>query len=427
MDWDVVVVGAGAAGLVAAERAASRGLRTLLLEKNRRPGVKILMSGGTRCNLTHNTDARGIVAAYGKQQGSFLHSALATLNPLQLVALVEDEGVATKIEETGKIFPASDRAVDVLAAFVSRLQRSGCTTGYSEPLSSIRPQADGFELQTPERTLTTRNLIITVGGKSYPGCGTCGEGYDWGAQLGHTIVPLRPALTPITTESPWIRQLQGVTLPDAALAVYETPTASALPVPDNVQKKPKKQRPLDARRGSLLFTHFGLSGPTALDISRVVSGHARPQSLELELDFWPDIAEPALFEQLQQIIRRDGKKQASSLLGDPLPRRLVEVLLEQTGIDPLCKLAELGKISLAALVAAIKRSRVRASGTRGYMKAEVTAGGISLAQVDSKTLQSKIVPRLYWAGEVLDLDGPIGGFNFQAAFSTGWLAGLSVE
>lgn len=405
--WDVVVVGAGAAGLVAAERAATRGRKTLLLEKNRRPGVKILMSGGTRCNLTQNTERRGIVKAFGPP-GRFLHSALAALGPKELVTLVEDEGVPTKIEETGKIFPQSDRATDILDAFVARLRRSGATLALEEPLSSFERNGECFLLTTPARTITAGRVIVTTGGQSYPGSGTTGDGYEWARRLGHTIVPPRPALTPITTSAAWVQSLSGVTLPDVAIRLLE------------------QGCPIDTRRGSFLFTHFGLSGPVALDISRSVSGHPRPNTLSLECDFLPDLKEPELDRRLHEISTAAGKKQLINILPDVLPRRLLESLVQQAGGTPEQRAAEVSKPLRQRLVRALKRTIIPVAGTRGFGKAEVTAGGVSLNEVDSRDMQSKLVPGLYFAGEVLDLDGPIGGYNFQAAFSTGWLAGESV-
>ena len=420
MDWDVIVVGAGAAGLLAATRAAERGKRTLLLEKNRKPAVKILISGGTRCNLTHNTDSRGIVAAYGRQ-GRFLHSALAALSPQVVVALVEAEGVPTKVEETGKIFPVSDRALDVANALVHRLRRSGAELSLEEPLLQMRrikaeQLGGGFELITNRRTLTAEKVIVTTGGLSYPGSGTTGDGYAWAADMGHTIVPTRPALVPVTTSAQWVQPLQGVTMPDTVVRVI-----------DGAQKDPAaKPAVLDERRGSLLFTHFGLSGPVILDISRAISGHPRPQSLSLVCDLLPVQTERALDELLRTQAAAAGKRHVISVLPEQLPRRLVETLAAVAELPLDRKAAELSKTERARLVAAIKHLTIPVSGTRGYKKAEVTAGGVSLDEVDSRTMQSKLVPNLYFAGEVLDLDGPIGGFNFQAAFSTGWLAGQSV-
>lgn len=411
-EWDVVVVGAGAAGLLAAARAAERGRRTLLLEKNRRPGIKILMSGGTRCNLTHACDRRGIVREFGLA-GRFLHSALAALSPADLVELFETEGVITKVEpDTGKVFPASDRAADVLAALLTRLARSGATLALEEPLVELTRAADAFLLSTPRRSLTAERVLITTGGQSYPGSGTSGDGYRWLAALGHTIVAPRPALTPVTTDAAWVRELQGVTIGDVQVRVVDTEAAGSGP----------RGGLLAERRGSFLFTHFGLSGPVVLDVSRAISGHPRPRTLALNCDFLPQVSEAELDERIKQEAATAGKKQLGGLLAASLPRRLNEALLRTAGLAPEARAAELARADRARWVAAIKRQAVPVSGTRGFKKAEVTAGGAALDEVDSRTMQSRIVPGLYLAGEVLDLDGPIGGYNFQAAFSTGWLA-----
>lgn len=421
MRWDVIVAGAGAAGLLAAIRAAERGRRTLLLEKNRKPGTKILMSGGTRCNITHNTDARGIVEAYG-HQGRFLHSSLAALSPAEVVALFEAEGVATKVEETGKIFPESDRATDVLAALLRRLDRSGCELRLGEPLVEFSKTDDAFRLVTPDGEYEATAVIITTGGQSYPGCGTTGDAYRWLAELGHTIVPPRPALTPITTNATWVTSLKGVTIPDVILRVVVSDRASSA---EETPKK-KKGKPLDQRRGSFLFTHFGLSGPVALDVSRTITGHPAPASLDLECDFLPTKSAEEIDADLASEAASDGKRQLLGMLSRFVPRRLAETLLGKARVSVELKAAELSKQLRRQLVDAIKRTRIPVSGTRGFKKAEVTAGGVSLREVDSSTMESKLIPNLFLAGEVLDLDGPIGGYNFQAAFSTAWLAGSNV-
>lgn len=430
MDWQVIVVGAGAAGLLAAARAAERGRRTLLVEKNRRPGVKILMSGGTRCNLTHATGRRGIVAEFGAQ-GRFLHSALAALSPQDLVELFEREGVATKIEpDTGKIFPASDKAADVLDALLARLRRSGCTLALEEPLIALQGADEhAFRLTTSKRTIATEKVLITTGGQSYPGSGTSGDGYAWAAAFGHTIVPPRPALTPITTDAAWVRELQGVTIPDVLVRVVQSDRDQQPDVAPPQGAGRGKRRGgsfLTERRGSFLFTHFGLSGPVALDVSRVVSGHAQPRSLSLQCDFLPGISEAELEERIKQEAAAAGKKQLGGLLAPLLPRRLTDALLAQLHLPVERKLAELSRADRSRFTAAIKRQAIAISGTRGFKKAEVTAGGVSLDEIDSRSMQSLKAPNLYFAGEVLDLDGPIGGYNFQAAFSTGWLAAESM-
>jgi predicted Rossmann fold flavoprotein len=402
--WDVAVVGAGAAGLLAAIRAAECGCRVLLLEKNRRPGVKILMSGGTRCNVTHAADERGIVAAYGPP-GRFLHSALAALGVQATIDLFEAEGVAVKVEETGKVFPVSNKAADVLDALLRRLRRTGATLALEEPLRDLQVRPPGFALTTPHRVVSAGRVILTTGGQSYPGSGTTGDGYAVAARLGHTIVPPRPALVPITVDAPWVGGLRGVTLPDVGVRLMEGDAA------------------LRAGRGSLLFAHFGLSGPVILDLSREVSGHPRPRSLALELDLLPAWKAPDLDEHLRVETAASGKKQLAAVLAAHLPRRLCDALLPLAGLPADRRAAALSRPDRARLLDRLKRLRLPVTGTLGFGRAEVTAGGVALGEVDSRTMQSKLVPGLYIAGELLDLDGPIGGYNFQAAWSTGWLAG----
>jgi predicted Rossmann fold flavoprotein len=405
-DWDILVIGAGAAGLMAAIRAAELGRRVLLLEKNRKPAVKILMSGGTRCNITHDCDNRGIVEAYGNQ-GKFLHSPLAAFGVRDTIDFFNAEGVATKVEETGKVFPVSNKAFDVQQALLRRLHRSGATLATEEPVRDLLREGEGFRLVTASRSLTAPHVIVTTGGLSFPGCGTTGDGYGWCTALGHTLVPTRPALVPITTSVPWITNLSGITLPDAGLRVLEG---------DKV---------LGSRRGSLLFAHFGLTGPLALNQSRIISSHSSPTALQLELDFAATMRDADLDEHLKAQSVTSGKKQLSTILPPDLPGRICEAILAQAGLPLDRKAAGLSKVERQRLVTAIKHCRVPVTGTLGYAKAEVTAGGIPLGEVDSRNLRSKKVPGLFLAGEILDLDGPIGGYNFQAAWSTGWLAGQS--
>jgi predicted Rossmann fold flavoprotein len=403
-NWDVIVVGAGAAGLMAGISAAERGRRVLVVEKNRKPGVKILMSGGTRCNITQATDNRGIVAAYGPA-GKFLHSALAAFSVQDTIDFFEAEGVAVKVEPTGKIFPVSNKAVDVLNALLRRLERSGATLALGEAVTAF---SRGFTLTTGTRTLNGGKVVLTTGGLSYPGSGTTGDGYRFAGDLGHRIVPPRPALVPLTTNVPWVAELRGITMPDVAVRVLDQATTLA------------------QRRGSLLFAHFGLSGPVILDVSRVVSGHAHPETLVLEIDLLPALPAAQLDEWLRTESLASGKKQLTVVLAQQVPRRLCETLLANAGLVTDRKAAALTREERQRLVRAVKQLPIALTGTLGFKKAEVTAGGVALDEVDSRSMQSKLAPNLYLAGEILDLDGPIGGFNFQAAWSTGWLAGQSV-
>lgn len=442
--WDVIVIGAGPAGLMAAQRAAARGRRTLLVEKNRRPGIKIRLSGGTRCNLTHATDTHGIVAAFGSA-GRFLHSALAAFGPEEVVDLFAAEGVPTKVEEGGKIFPRSDRATDVLDALLRRLERTPCTLQCNATVAEIERVEGGFRLvmredgkkedgdgaragttssvesddflparpPSPFRApspLITQNLILATGGRSYPACGTTGDGYRWAAALGHTIIPPRTALVPIATHAAWVTALQGITIADVRVKVGRVGDSSYL----------------TEARGSFLFTHFGVSGPVVLDVSRAVSGYDEPQSLVLVCDFRPDMTADAIEAFLLRECAAAGKRQVANILGQLIPQRLAEALMGEASISTDCRAAEFARDGRRRLAQAVKQAAIPVAGTLGFRKAEVTAGGVALDEVDSRTMQSRLVPGLFFAGELLDLDGPIGGYNFQAAFSTGWLAGESV-
>lgn len=417
--YDLLIIGGGAAGLMAAARSAECGHRTLLLEKNKQTGVKILMSGGTRCNITHATDQAGIAAAFAKfdkKQAQFLRSALAALPPERVIEIIEAEGVATKIEDTGKIFPVSNKAIDVRDALLKLATDRGADFRMNFAVDGIQQDSDGFAVKCGEQAVRGKRLLITSGGQSYPGCGTTGDGYAWARQFGHRIVNPVPALTPLTTNEDWIRDLKGITVTDAAISIVRND-------PNRMAGDYGTKQFLDTRRSSLLLTHFGFSGPSALDISRVITRDAEGRDLRLVCDFLPDKGFEPFVAELTSTLQKSGSKQLGKILPQFVPRRLAEAAIVQVGTELNHRAAELSKKQIRKLAIQLKACLVPLSGTLGFKKAEVTAGGVHLAEVDSKTMQSKLVEGLFFAGEVLDIDGPIGGFNFQAAFSTGWLAG----
>jgi predicted Rossmann fold flavoprotein len=431
-DYDVAVLGAGAAGLMAASRAAECGARVILLEKNRRAGVKILISGGTRCNITNARGlrrmdpvrgpidpaydpglcrgARAIQQAFGPN-GGFLGPSLRRLDVDATIRLFEEAGIATKIEGNGKVFPVSDRAVDVLEALLRRLDRSGATLRCLSPATGIEPVSggsgspSGFAIRLPDSAITARRVIVTVGARSYPGCGTTGDGYVIASRLGHAIVEPRPALVPIRVEPDWVSDLRGVTLPDVVASIQAA--GGVL---------------LQERREAVLFAHFGLTGPAILDVSRSVARSDEPDRLTLRLDLLPGVSREELDRAIQSSSRR-GRRSLVSLLPEAAPRRLAESLISVAGIPRDRMGPDLSRDERHRLVATLKGLSLPIRGTLGFEKAEVTSGGVCLEQVDSRTLESRLVPGLHFAGEVLDLDGLIGGYNFQAAWSTGWLAG----
>lgn len=410
---------------MAAASAAARGQRVLLLEKNKKLGVKILMSGGTRCNITHNCDTKAIVSAFGRQ-GKFLHSALSALPPKEVIQKIESQGVETKVESTGKIFPVSNKAIDVRDALVNLALTAGTEIKPEQTVLEIRKQGDKFQIETQTDRFECNQVIITTGGKSYPGCGTTGDGYHWSQQFGHSIVDTVPALVPILNDCKWANDLKGITIEQTSVDVWQpeqdTNDDEAL---TKSERKARKSQSLVNRNGSFLFTHWGFSGPAILDVSRAVARHSNRSSLELICDFYPQLSIGQLEDSLRNKKTRNGKQQTGNLLNDLFPKRLAESLIQSANIELQSRNAELSKIQFSALIDQVKRCRFSINGTLGFEKAEVTAGGVNLKEIDSKTMQSKTTPGLFFAGEVLDLDGPIGGFNFQSAFSTGWLAGLS--
>ncbi len=419
--YDLVIIGAGAAGLMAATSASQRALKVLLLEKNRKLGVKILMSGGTRCNITHNCPAREIVRAFGSQ-GNFLYSALAALPPETVIEKIEGQGVATKIESTGKIFPVSNRAIDVRDALVTMAREAGAEICNQSSVDAVTRAGELFHISVAGQQIECGSVLITTGGKSYPGCGTTGDGYVWAESFGHSIQRPVPALVPILSRCQWANDLKGITIEHTGVEIWSAAAAETTPA----KKKPRKPKPLARANGSFLFTHFGFSGPTALDVSRAVALSDNARALQLQCDFLPDFKSTKLLNHLSQRRAQYGKQSVGNLLNDLFPKRLAEGLLSAAGAALNAPNAELSNEGVERICHQIKQNRFEINGTLGFEKAEVTAGGVSLREVDSSTMQSKIVDGLYFAGEILDLDGPIGGFNFQSAFSTGWLAGQSV-
>jgi len=403
LDADLVVVGAGAAGLMAAVWAA-RGApraRVLVLDGARKPGAKILVAGGGRCNVTHAVvDERD----FNGGSPNTIRRVLRAWPVSATVTFFEELGVALKREDTGKLFPVSDSARDVLGAFHRELARLGVALHPRHRVETIEDVAGGFHLSGAWGSCRARRVILATGGKSLPKSGSDGSGYALARALGHSVPgPLLPALVPLVlARGHVLRELSGVATP-ARLTV-----------------KAGSGKRLATACGDVLCTHFGLSGPAALDISRHWLTASRADAgAGLYADWLPD----ASAEDVDRRLQEGGRKGVRGLVRQWLPQRLADTLCELAGILPEATCAELSRTLRRALVQALTDMPLPVVGDRGFQYAEVTAGGVPLDEVDPRTMHSRRCAGLYLVGEILDVDGRIGGFNFQWAWASGYLAG----
>lgn len=394
---DIAIVGAGAAGLWAAAVCAKAGCATLVLEKTKRTGTKILASGGARCNLTTTLPPRPAAQLFGPKAARFLAPAFSALSPAKVREHFHALGVPTTTEpELEKVFPASQRARDVRNALEGDAKRYGAIIQTGRPATGIAPTEDGWRISTPTGDVTCRALLLCSGGMSYPKTGTTGDGYAWLRALSLKVVHPVPALVPLTSPAGWVTALTGIAV-DAEASIGT-------------------QR----RRRPVLFTHHGLSGPGAMDVSEPVARSETP--CIVNLDLLPDVSWEALRERLIAAASQKGAPRLNKVI--PLERRVVETVARQAGLaDGNPRVADLNKAQRHRLIECLKRLAVPVNGTRGFAFAEVTAGGLALEEVNRKTMQVHKHPGLYVFGELLDLTGPIGGLNFQAAFATAELAG----
>lgn len=406
-EYDVIVAGGGPAGLMAAGQAALKGSRTLLIEKMDRPGRKLLLTGKHRCNLTNSAPIPEALAEFNKE-GRFLTQVFYHFYNQELRGFFRDLGVPTVEQRGGRIFPASENARDVIDALLGWCGTVGVeilTESKLEELIIIDKQVCG--VLTSKGKFTSQNVILATGGKAYPGTGSTGDGLAFARLAGHTIQPLRPSLVPLITPSGVPQDLQGLSLSNILVTVY-------------IDQKPANQL-----FGELMFTHFGLSGPVILTLSReIVVALENGKDVEIGIDLKPALSHQTLEARLLRDIQISGSKQFSSLLGGLLPKKLIPVCVDQTGIPRDKQNSQLTSRERKTLLAWLKDDfRFQVSGHKGFEQAIVTAGGVSTREVDPHSMESKLVQGLYFAGEILDVDANTGGYNLQAAFSTGWAAG----
>ncbi|MEK7624695.1 MAG: NAD(P)/FAD-dependent oxidoreductase [Patescibacteria group bacterium] len=414
--FDIAVIGAGPAGLIAAGRAAELGKRVILLEKNEKPGKKLLLAGKGRCNITNaESDIRKLVENYG-ENGKFFFRAFSVFGPKNVIDFFENLNLKTKTERGQRVFPLSDQSEDVLAALIKYLSKNKVIIKYnSEVIGIDRQDREIKKIILKNGEVAAQNYIFCTGGKSYPSTGSVGDGFKWASELGHQIKELSPALVPIETKENWVKELQGLSLKNVRVSVFQNPTSNQAPDGISVKKY--------SEFGECLFTHFGLSGPIILTISKKVGELLKNGEVKISLDLKPALDFEKLDERIQRDFKKYQNKALKNSLTDLLPHKLIPVVIKLSSIDPEKKVNKISREERRNLAKFFKNMEMTAKGLLGFNSAIITKGGVSLKEIDDKTMRSKIIDNLFFAGEIIDIDGPTGGFNLQICWSTGYLAG----
>jgi len=431
----VLVVGAGAGGMMAAGRAAEDGVPVLLLEKMDAPGRKILISGKTRCNLTNQKPLEDFIGMYGRN-GRFLHRAFRAFFRDDLLALLKRHGIETKIERGGRIFPVSDRSGDVVQALLQYSAGQGAVLRTQTRVRGILVRNGRVRgVQTDGGPIPGRAVILATGGATYPGTGSSGDGYEMLRKLGHTIVAIRPSLVPLVVEeTKRARSMQGVSLRNIRLTAFRCPAQNIddARVPREEAGRGirgRKARPpvIESRRGEMMITHFGIGGPVTLLMSLAVVDALAEGPVSVAIDLKPALSMEQLRERVQRDLDRHGRRRYGRILEGLLPRKMIVPFVDMTGIPEEKPAHQINAAERERIVHTMKSLRFNIRGSLPLSSAIVTAGGVSLDEIDPRTMASRLVRGLFFCGEVMDVDADTGGYNLQAAFSTGYLAGMQAS
>jgi hypothetical protein len=408
---NVLIIGGGAAGMMAGIAAAEAGHKVQIFEKNEKLGKKIFITGKGRCNLTNACDVEELFQNV-VHNAKFLYSAFYGFTNDDMMAFAEANGCPVKTERGNRVFPVSDRSSDVIGALTSRLRKLKVDVHLNEEVADIQltdGAVSGLILKKGNRVIPADAVIVAAGGLSYPSTGSTGDGYRFAKKAGHKITELSPALVPFMVEEPVVRELMGLSLRNISAKIL------------------KGNKVLYEEFGEMLFTHFGVSGPVLLSASSYVAAQLRKEPLTLSIDLKPALTEEQLDARILRDFEEVKNKQFKNSLDQLLPSKMIPVIIDRSGIAPEKKVNEITREERHRIVTAIKDFKLTLTGLRGYNEAIITQGGVSVREVNPSTMESKLVKGLYFAGEVLDLDAVTGGYNLQIAWSTGHLAGSSIE
>ena len=401
MKFDGIVIGGGPAGMFAAITAAQQGCRVLLLEKNDRLGKKLLITGKGRCNVTNHCDEREVLQNVPRN-GRFLFSAMAAYPPEKIMQFFEHSGCPLKTERGNRVFPVSDKAASVLDCLKEQLRKCHVTVQTGTVKSILTEDGMAVGVETDREKVFAKWVILATGGASYPTTGSTGDGYAMAASLGHTVVPPEGSLVPLETAGRDCQDMQGLSLRNVGVKLLNA-----------------KGKVLYKDFGELLFTHFGVSGPTVLS----ASAHLKGDGCVLSLDLKPALDEGKLDDRILRDLEMYQNRSMENALTDLLPRSMIPVVLRRLDIDPNLQANSLKKQQRRALVELLKNYSIQICGKRPVAEAIITSGGIKVSEIDPKTMESKIILGLYFAGEIIDCDAYTGGFNLQIAWATAYAAG----
>ena len=403
--FDGIVIGGGPAGMFAAITAASQGQRVLLLERNDRLGRKLLITGKGRCNVTNDCSGQEVLQNTPRN-GRFLYSAMTAFPPEKTKAFFEQRGCALKTERGNRVFPVTDRASSILECLQSELRRQNVTVKAGRVSQILTENGRVSGVRTQVESYHAGWVILATGGASYPATGSTGDGYAMASELGHTVIPAVGSLVPLETEGQDCQKMQGLSLRNVGVKLLSA-----------------KGKVLYKDFGELLFTHFGVSGPTVLS----ASCHLKGEGCRLVIDLKPALEESKLDTRILRDLEQYQNRTMENALTDLLPRSMIPVVLERLGIDPDMQANSLTRAARRSLVELLKAFPVEITGKRPVAEAIVTSGGVKVSEIDPKTMGSKLVPGLYFAGEVIDCDAYTGGFNLQIAWATAYAAGVAVS